>query len=426
MPLSREDILNYEELPRQVQLPSGVTVTLSSLGYLLVLEMLAVDKNKEDKEVALSKKVIKVLLRENGKQEFYAFTREDQEELNKIAAKERGCKEEFENFPDTLRTEDRFYKAVFKRSNRFRAEMIERMKQMTSIIPEVELPRFDWFEDYQKSLNNITAPLTSLMFNQMSEAMSEAMCRINQETFDQFSKLGQHALEISKLGELILSVNSTITIPYEESLLASIEGGLANYRTVMDNIVAFNQFRVLPEVERYYPSIEMRNLSIAANVTLARDELVVIDEVITPEDDELTTWLGGLDSTFPDMLRGAEQTISSRNPDRCRHFASSHRELCTNILQALAPDDEVSEWTDDPNHFYEGRPTRKARLLFIGRNRNNQPFVDFLVSSFLVQMKLLNADEHKRQHDYGERELRILHESFLSTLGLIMQIVIGE
>lgn len=158
---------------------------------------------------------------------------------------------------------------------------------------------------------------------------------------------------------------------------------------------------------------------------MARDDLLVYDEVIVPKFDELTGWLGNLDASFPDMLKGAEQTITSQNPDRCRHFASSHRELCTQILHHLAQDDEVKEWTDDPNHFHKGQPTRRARLLFIAQHRNNQPFVDFFISSFLTQMTLLNADEHRRQHDYGERELRLLHESFLSTLCLLMQIVKG-
>ncbi len=306
--------------------------------------------------------------------------------------------------------------------------MTERMKQMTSVVPKVVLSRFNWIEDYQKSLSQITAQLTSPMINQLNEAMS----RINQETLDQFSKLGQHALEISKLGELMQSVSSTITIPYEESLLTSIGGVLANYCSVMDNIVTFDQFRILPEVERYYPSIEMRNLSIAANVTLARDDLVIIDEVITPEDDELTTWLGELDPAFSDMLQGAKQTIESNYADRCRQFASSHRELCTHLLHHLAPEDEVIEWgearklLDDQNYFNKERPTRKARLSFIARNRDNQPFVKFFISSFIAKMDLLNADEHKKQHDYGKKNLRILHESFLSTLGLLMQIVLGE
>jgi len=418
MTLSREDILNYEEPPNQVQLPSGVIVTIKYLAYFLVLKILEAVNDEENKETVFADRVVKLLLRENDQQDLYSFSREDQVKLIEIACKEWGCKEEFDKLPSSLKAEVRFYEAVIERNNRFQHEMNERMKQFTSIVSKAVIPRLDWFDDYQKSLNAITAQFAMPLKSQLSETIS----KINQDTFDQFSKLSQHAVQIARIDELIKSFSTAIKIPYEESLMTSVGEALTNYRSVMDNLVSFDQFRVLPEIERYYPTIEMRNLAIAANVTLARDELVVIDEVITPESDELTGWLGDLDPAFLDMLQGAERTITSQNPDRCRHFASSHRELCTHLLHQLAPDNDVEEWTDDPNHFHEGRPTRRARLQFIGRNRNNRPFVRFFVSSFIAQMELLNADQHRRQQDYGERDLRILHEGFLATLGLLMQI----
>lgn len=421
MTLSRDDILDYEDPPRQIQLPSGVIVIIKYLPYFLVLDILVAVVEEKEKELIFSEKVINCLLRENDERDINSFSREDQVRLIEVAANEWGCKQEYDNLPDSLRAEERLYKATFERNKRFQAEMVERMKAVTSILGNVTLPRFDWLTDYKNNLGIITAQMNSPVHSQLIENIN----KINQDTFEQFSKLGQHIIQISGIDALLRSVNSALSIAYEQSLITVVEDALSNYRSVMDNLVSFDQFRIMPEVERYYPSVEMRNLSIAANVALGRDDLLVPGEVIISGGNELTSWLGDLDASFLDMLQGAEQTIRSQNPDRCRHFASSHRELCTQLLHYLAPDDEVKKWTHDPNHFQDGRPTRKARLLFIARHRNNQPFVEFFISSFLAQMKLLNADEHRRHHDYGERELRILHNGFLSTLGLIMQIVRG-
>ena len=59
-PLSREEILSYEAPPKQVQLPSGVDVTVKYLPYLPVMEVLIAVKGEENKEMefAILKTVI--------------------------------------------------------------------------------------------------------------------------------------------------------------------------------------------------------------------------------------------------------------------------------------------------------------------------------------------------------------------------------
>jgi len=133
-----------------------------------------------------------------------------------------------------------------------------------------------------------------------------------------------------------------------------------------------------------------------------------------------------LDSSFPALLEGAHGAIYSKNPDRCRHFASSHRELCTLLLHALAPDGAVRKWTTDPNHFQNGNPTRKARLLYIARRAQNTPFKEFFTQNFLNQMQLLNADEHQKNQDYTEEQLILLHKNFISTLHFLKEFMKGN
>jgi hypothetical protein len=94
------------------------------------------------------------------------------------------------------------------------------------------------------------------------------------------------------------------------------------------------------------------------------------------------------------------------------------------VLHLLAPDDEVKQWTKDPNHYdKDSKPTRRARLKYIARNHNNDTFVDFLIKDFENQMALLNADEHSKTQGYSDQELLALHKRFLSMLGFLREIV---
>jgi len=92
-----------------------------------------------------------------------------------------------------------------------------------------------------------------------------------------------------------------------------------------------------------------------------------ITDLSVENDFELRSLLSELNSELVIMLDGATQALISENVDRVRHFTISLRELFTHIIHTLAPDNAIKVWSNNPEHFFEGRPTRKARLLFICR-----------------------------------------------------------
>ena len=97
------------------------------------------------------------------------------------------------------------------------------------------------------------------------------------------------------------------------------------------------------------------------------------------------------------LLNGARQSLQSDNPDRARHVTTSVRELFTHILHGLAPDDEIRKWTTDESHFYNNRPTRRARLLYICREFSCDPLTKFVeddVRAALTLIGSLNAGTH--------------------------------
>jgi Predicted pPIWI-associating nuclease len=84
--------------------------------------------------------------------------------------------------------------------------------------------------------------------------------------------------------------------------------------------------------------------------------------------DRLEQLLMMLDPDLVYLWRGAQASLTSANPDHVRHFATSLRELFTQVLHALAPDDKVRVWSNRPEYYDHNRPTRKARLNYIFRN----------------------------------------------------------
>lgn len=111
------------------------------------------------------------------------------------------------------------------------------------------------------------------------------------------------------------------------------------------------------------------------------------------------------------LWRGAKAALKSYNPDRSRHIVVSLRELVTHVLHQTAPDNDIRSWTADPSFFNNGRPTRQARLHFICRSLNHDPFRQFVskdVSAHLELIKILQRGTHGVSIDLTDEQLRAL------------------
>lgn len=131
-----------------------------------------------------------------------------------------------------------------------------------------------------------------------------------------------------------------------------------------------------------------------------------------------------LDAVHPDlrtMWRGAREALQSRNPDRSRHVAFSLRELVTHVLHALAPDDAVHGWAPDQSCFHNGRPTRKARVLFVCRGIDHGPFTTFIRADVKASVEFIGLFQrgHELAVSFSEEQLQALvtrTEAFLRFL----------
>jgi len=117
----------------------------------------------------------------------------------------------------------------------------------------------------------------------------------------------------------------------------------------------------------------------------------------------------------PELVRlynGSLDALESSSADKPRHVLVSLRELWTQILHRLAPNDEVMGWIDpnDSTLLHNDKPTRRARALYICRNVGQgdlKVFVQRDTDSIVTLFDVFN-DVHKVNPDLTEDQLRAL------------------
>ena len=112
------------------------------------------------------------------------------------------------------------------------------------------------------------------------------------------------------------------------------------------------------------------------------------------------------------------------NPDRIRHFCTSLRELYTHVLHHLSPNEEIRKWSQDPSHYVNKKPTRKARLLYICRGINHDSFTDFVksdIDSVLSFVNILQGGTHSIQSRLTDKQLDAMLIRMESTLTYLIK-----
>jgi hypothetical protein len=258
--------------------------------------------------------------------------------------------------------------------------------------------------------------------------------------------LQSHLAEISKFS--ILSQAAVSRLAWENignalDLQASIRGVLQDrfldftrsYSKLFDFWEKQPSFVIsLPPVVSKFPAIEFFNgVDVVDSITIRPYEDIEFQEekqraeeqVWEETEDRLEALLIRLNTGLIVPLRGARQSLDSANPDHVRHFAVSLRELFTHVLHALSPDDKIRTWSTAPEHYDKGKPTRRARLLYICRILNQEPFSTFLekdIEAGLEFLKLFQRGTHEVVPKYTDIQLRIMLVRMESLLRFLLEI----
>jgi len=151
-----------------------------------------------------------------------------------------------------------------------------------------------------------------------------------------------------------------------------------------------------------------------------------VDELDQLDAESARRLINTVNPSWLTLIEGAEHSLRSDNPDRVRHAATSLRELVTQIIHTLAPDDLVHERLTEQHWFHNGRPTRKARLFFIlTKKYGNDVLVDFIekdIDAILSFFDLFQRGTHEIVSTIDSKELQFI----VTRTRLLVTQLIGE
>jgi len=211
-------------------------------------------------------------------------------------------------------------------------------------------------------------------------------------------------------------------------------GGLAESIREISDITRLPAF-VLPGATReiYTTSFALETL----RPWDERDEDEAETEIQLVAEAELETsgCIALLQQVDPGLARpyiGARDALHGNNADRARHILSSLRELWNHLLRCLAPDDLVATWipgvSNQKDLLHDGKPTRRARVLYVCRELNNDPLTDFLVHDTRALVKMIDLFNrvHELETALTDEQLRAILLRTDSWLMYILQISSGN
>jgi len=260
--------------------------------------------------------------------------------------------------------------------------------------PAIEIARQANLAISKISISPILEEINKNLIN-ISDQWKKQILSVNQTLGASLLGIQSQISKISKIS--LLAEKSLLNVDF--NLIGNlVSGSLDKWNLIKNNQLSFNE-----SFTSLFESLAEKQTSILANVPVVStippiefynnnrylEVLSIIEEdkyIEVPLDselaketnEELESLLRLLDFSLLRLWIGAKESLSSDNPDAVRHFSISSRELLTQIIHKLSPDDEVKLWSNLPEHYHNGRPTRKARLLFICRRINNGQFRNFV------------------------------------------------
>lgn len=211
-------------------------------------------------------------------------------------------------------------------------------------------------------------------------------------------------------------------------------GGITStYEHLADSIRSFPELTHLPAYALPGSTRELFTTSYALDelyIDEAEEERDASEiQLIAEVEQETSVCIGLLQEIDPALARpyiGAHDALRGKSVDRTRHVLSSLRELWNHLLRRLAPDKAVLSWvpSDGTQLLHDGRPTRRARVLYVCRSLNHGPLSDFVVNDTSALVKLVEVFNrvHELESELTDEQLRALLLRTDSWLTYILQI----
>lgn len=297
------------------------------------------------------------------------------------------------------------------------------------LAPTTQLGTTDWLKQINPIGHigeSLKVPLSSFLFK-CGEAdvlkLSTFAVESNFLKIAKISTLAESSLLNLKTNDFAkyLNVDSKENEFLGSTLLSLSDSYSTLFRTFQSSPVQIN--KIGPLLLRLTPVEYFNEIDLCQLVSIDNPSIGGIDsarnEISFENQRELQQCLPKINKDFLNLWEGAKKALESENPDRVRHFSVSIRELFTSLLHSMAPDHLVRKWSGDPGYYDHGRPTRRARLMYISRNIDSATFRKFLetdTSSVLEFLDLLQRGTHDLSPNFTAKQLMAIKaraESFL-------------
>ena len=231
-----------------------------------------------------------------------------------------------------------------------------------------------------------------------------------------------------------------IEIPVIAGLESSIAHVAASYGSLAESLREISDITRLPAFVLPGATREIYTTSFALETLRPwdegdEDEAETEIQFVAEAELEASGCIALLQQVDPGLARpyiGARDALYGNNADRARHILISLRELWNHLLRRLAPDDLVAAWIPGvPNQkdlLHDGKPTRRARVLYVCRELNNDPLTDFLMHDTRALVKLIELFNrvHELEAALTDEQLRAILLKTDSWLMYILQISSGN
>ncbi|MGQ0736334.1 MAG: hypothetical protein ACT4QD_22105 [Acidobacteriota bacterium] len=240
--------------------------------------------------------------------------------------------------------------------------------------------------------------------------------------------LEARARELAGLNDMVSSAMSSIAFDhlaaFDRSLGRRLVGLSDSYRDIFAGMAAIEI--PLPD---FVTDLPPRDMIVKSAIVKSRTpdfepahaQIDLDDPAYARSDVDLM--LADLNVGYVTMLDEAAEVIFGTSLGRVRHGSVSLRELSMHVLHDLAPDDEVMTWTQDPNHYHQGRPTRQARVLYICRHVNYGPYGRYLKRSVNATVAFFDARNglHEVRPDVCDFQLRLMLTDAIGILRFLLR-----
>lgn len=276
--------------------------------------------------------------------------------------------------------------------------------QLKSKIRQAEQKQRRAIADFNRSVNEYNAEVKKTInaYNRLVREYNSSVRR-NRQIIEQ---------EMRKL-----NTRTTVSTPYTASMHVMQQ----HYQRV--NVVYREGVDITPEEDQILDLIEQEqaNSLLTANAIANED----FPEENT-EDVEIGNKLQVVSEDLNNRWRGAVYALNPSNPDAARHFCTSAREILTEFIELMAPDNLVFKYNPQCEKTDRGNATRREKIKYMMRETPMDDsviaFAEADITNILELFHVLSDGTHGAAGKYEYQQLLLVKKRVEQGINFLCEI----